>query len=230
MKKEVVVISLGGSQILKNGGINVNFLSKFKKIILNHSGRKKFIIVTGGGSVARTYIEGLRNIGSNEKLQSFAGISVTRHNARFMSYFFGLNQMEGVPHTLVGVKKMLKRQNVVFVGGLEYKPNQTSDSTAAKIAKDFDTRFINITNVAGLYDKNPVLNKNAKFIPYITWREFHNMAKKIPFKPGQHFVLDQKASKLIMDYKVRTYIIGDDLRNLDKLLSGQEFFGTNIYG
>ncbi|MEK6873278.1 MAG: UMP kinase [Nanoarchaeota archaeon] len=230
MKKEIIVISLGGSQILKNGKVNTNFLLKFRKIILKHSNRKKFIIVTGGGSVARTYISGLKEIGANEKLQSFAGISVTRHNARFMSYFFGLDQLEGVPHTLAGVKKLLKRQNVIFVGGLEYKPNQTSDSTAAQIAKELNTRFINITNVAGLYDKNPSEYKNAKFIPYITWKGLYDIAKKIPFKPGEHFVLDQKATKLIMDYKIRTYIVGDDLKNFDKLVSGQEFFGTNVYG
>ncbi|MBS3072783.1 UMP kinase [Candidatus Pacearchaeota archaeon] len=229
MKKEIVVISLGGSQILKNGEVNVNFLLKFKKIISGHSKEKKFIIVCGGGSIARTYINGLKKINASEKLQSFAGISVTRHNARFMSYFFGLDQLEGVPHTLEGVKKLLKRQNVVFVGGLEYKPEQTSDSTAAQIAKNFRAVFINITNVPGLHTSNPLTNKNAKFIPYISWEDFHNMADKIDFKPGQHFVLDQNASKIILNSKIKTYIIGNDLRNLDKLLNGQDFIGTSIY-
>ncbi|MBS3066307.1 UMP kinase [Candidatus Pacearchaeota archaeon] len=230
MKKEVVVISLGGSQILKNGKINIPFLLKFKKIILKHSKKKKFIIVTGGGSIARIYINGLKKINASIKLQSFAGISVTRHNARFMSYFFGQDQLDGVPHTLEGIKRLLNKEKIVFAGGLQYKPDQTSDGTAASIAKELGGVFINITNVDGLYNKNPLEYKDAKFIPYISWKDFHSIVSKIDFKPGQHFVLDQNASKTILDSKIKTYIIGDDLRNLDKLLYGKSFRGTSIYG
>ena len=42
MGKEVVVISLGGSQILNDGKINVNFLKRFKSII-NKNKRNKII-------------------------------------------------------------------------------------------------------------------------------------------------------------------------------------------
>ena len=230
MKKEVVVISLGGSQILKNGEINTPFLLKFKKIVLKHSKEKKFIIVTGGGSIARTYINGLKKIGKNEKLQSYAGISITRHNARFMSYFFGDENEEGIPHTLIHLGRMLKEKNIIFCGALEYKTKQTTDATSAKIASHFNGLFVNITNVAGLYTSNPLTNKNAKFIPEINWLNFNKLANKSKFKPGQHFVLDQTASKTILDNKIKTFIIGNDLRNLDKLLQGQNFKGTTIYG
>ena len=50
------------------------------------------------------------------------------------------------------------------------------------------------------------------------------------FKPGQHFVLDQKAAKIIMDNKIRTYIIGPNLKNLNNLLLGDKFKGTLIFG
>ena len=81
-----------------------------------------------------------------------------------------------------------------------------------------------------MYNKNPLEYKDAKFIPYISWKDFHSIVSKIDFKPGQHFVLDQNASKTILDSKIKTYIIGDDLRNLDKLLYGKSFRGTSIYG
>lgn len=230
MNKEVIVISLGGSQILKNGEINTPFLLKFKKIVLKYSKKKKFVIVTGGGSIARTYINGLKKIGKNEKLQSYAGISITRHNARFMSYFFGDENEEGIPHTLIHLGRMLKEKNIIFCGALEYKTKQTTDATSAKIASHFNGLFINITNVAGLYTSNPLTNKNAKLIPYISWKDFHNIVSKIDFKPGQHFVLDQTASKTILNNKIKTFIIGNDLRNLDKLLQVQNFKGTTIYG
>ena len=128
------------------------------------------------------------------------------------------------------VESMVKKQDIIFCGALEYHPHQTSDSTSAQIAGHFNSDFINITNVSGLYTANPLTNKNAKFIPYITWRKFHEIALKIPFKPGQHFVLDQKASKIIMDKKIKTYILGSNLRNLDNLLKNKKFSGTIIFG
>lgn len=230
MKKEVITLSLGGSLIFNKDEINIKFLSDFKRIILKNSKNYKFIIVCGGGKIARMYIDGLKLIGANERLQSFAGISVTRTNARFLSYFFGNENQEGIPSKIEEVEKMLKNKSIIFCGALEYHPNQTSDSTASEIAKHFKTEFINITNVEGMFSKNPMTNKDAKFIPAISWKEFNKAALKIEFKPGMHFVLDQKASKIIMDNKIKTYIIGDKIKNLDNLLNKRKFKGTIIFG
>ncbi|MBU4069393.1 MAG: UMP kinase [Nanoarchaeota archaeon] len=228
MQKKVIVISLGGSLIVPDK-IDIKFLKEFKKIIQKNTKKYKFIIICGGGSVARKYIYGLRNLNINEKLQSFAGISATRMNARFMNYIFDINPEKGIPHKLKTLKKYIRKQDIVFCGALEYKPHQTSDSTAADIAQKFKSDFINLTNIAGLYDKNPLKHKNAKFIQEISWKEFDKMANKTKFKPGQHFVLDQTASKIILQNKIKTYILGKNLKNLDNLLNNKKFKGTSIF-
>jgi len=231
MKKKVIVISLGGSQILQSSGeINLPYLRRLKKVLSKHSKKYKFIIVCGGGSVARKYISGLKKTGVSEKLQSFAGISATRMNARFMNYFFNIDPKHGIPHTHKTLRKYVRTQNVTFCGALEYQPNQTSDSTAAEIAKEFKADFINITNIRGLFTKNPKKFKNAKFIPKIAWKEFDKMANKSKFKPGQHFVLDQTASKIILKNKIKTYITGQQIKQIDNLLSNKAFNGTIISG
>lgn len=229
MKKKVIVLSLGGSLIVPNE-INLKYLQEFKKVLINYSKKYKFVVVCGGGSVARKYILALRESKIKEKLQSFAGISTTRMNARFMDYFFNINPDRGVPHTMRSLKKEVNKKDIVFCGALEYKPDQTSDSTAALISKKFRTIFINLTNVKGLYTKNPNENKDAKLIHSISWLDFDNMINKIKFKPGQHFVLDQKASKIIMKYKIKTYILGNNLRELSNLLRNKKFIGTEIQG
>lgn len=229
MKKKVIVISLGGSQIIPND-INLPYLNKLKKILKKYTRKYKFIIVCGGGSIARKYISALEKIGRNKKFRSLAGISATRMNARFMNYFFHINPKQGIPHTLKALKKVVRKQNITFSGALEYKSNQTSDSTAAEIAEEFKGEFINITNVKGLYTANPKKFKNAKLIPRITWKKFNKMATKSEFQPGQHFVLDQKASKRILKSKMTTYITGSDLKQLDNLLSNKNFIGTTIQG
>lgn len=231
MKKKVVVLSLGGSLIIPNE-IDTKFLKKFREVILKNTKRSKFIIVCGGGSTARRYIIGLDKEKINKKkfLQCLLGVSTTRINARFMTYFFGEDANQGIPHNMKEVKNLLRFNPVVFCGALRYGKDETSDGTSAKLANYFKTDFINLTDVKGLHDKNPKKYKNAKFIPKISWKDFHKMVDKVEFKPGQNFVLDQTTSKIIQKNKTTTYIIGKDLKQLENLLKGKKFIGTVIEG
>ena len=227
MKKKIIVLSLGGSLIIPDK-INYPYLKQFKKIINSNKKNYKFVVVCGGGSLARKYISVLKIEGKNQELQSYAGIAATRTNARFMSYFFGVDPHKGIPHKMKQVKNYLKTRDVVFCGALEYKSDQTSDSTAAGIARDLKAKFINLTNIKGLYTENPLKNKKAKFISKISWKDFEKMANKSKFQPGQHFVLDQTASKIIKEHKITTHIIGKDTKQLDNLLKNKKFVGTTI--
>src|SRR5271169_3182124 len=105
--KEVKVISLGGSLIVPEK-IDIPFLKEFKRIINKNKSKYKFIIVCGGGTVARKYISALEDLGLNEKFQDFSGISATRMNARFISYIFGFDPEKGIPHKLKDVENIIR--------------------------------------------------------------------------------------------------------------------------
>ena len=229
--KKVIVLSLGGSLIIPDK-IDSKFLNEFKKTLLKNKRKYKFVVVCGGGNTARNYIRGLENEKSRKKnfFQGLLGISTTRLNARFMTYFFGNDANKGIPHDMKEVKNSLRKNPVVFCGALRYAKNETSDGTSAKLANYFNCDFINLTNIKGLYDKNPKEHKNTKFIPEISWKSFFKMANKTKFKPGQHFVLDQSASKIILKNKIPTYIIGKDMKQLQRLLDCENFVGTKIWG
>ncbi len=227
MKKEVRVLSLGGSLIVPHE-INLKYLRSFREVIHNNTGKYKFVIVCGGGSVARKYIHALAEEKQNYYIQSLAGISATRLNARFMSYFFGINPEKGIPHDMKSVKNLLLRNDIVFCGALRYAPDQTSDTTALRLARYLKTDFINLTNVKGLYDKNPSEFKDAKFLPRATIHEFYGLVMKIQSKPGMHAPVDHSAIKIIKNNKIKTTLIGDDSMQLDNFLNGKEFVGTII--
>ncbi|MGD2073008.1 MAG: hypothetical protein PVG65_05925, partial [Candidatus Thorarchaeota archaeon] len=193
--KKSVVISLGGSLIVPEK-IDLSFLREFRKTIRKNARKYKFVIVCGGGTVARKYINALKEEGKPDFLQSLAGISVTRLNARFMSYFFGKDPKSGIPHDMKHVRSLLRKNDIVFCGALRYAPDQTSDSTAVKLANYLNSEFINLTNVAGLYTKNPKKYKDAKFIPKISRQDLYKMIMAIRFKPGQHAPLDQTSVKI----------------------------------
>ena len=225
--KEIVVMSLGGSLIVPEH-VDTKWIDNFKKTILGLTKKYKFAIVCGGGFIAREYITILKEEHKSKKQQSIAGIQVTRINAKIMSEVFQDKANKTLPVEMKQVKDMLQKEDIVFCGALRYAPNQTSDSTAAKLAKYLKTRFINLTNVDGLYTSNPSKNKDAKFIKNISWNEFEKKASKIEYRPGQHFVLDQKASTIIKKHKITTYILGKNLNNLKNLLDNKKFIGTII--
>jgi len=227
--KKVIVISFGGS-ILVPKDIDKQLIKEFKKVLLKNKKNYKFVVVCGGGSIARVYIRGLedREVRKKIYLQGILGIAVTRLNAKFMTYFFGENANQKLPMDMKDIESLLRIKDIVFCGALRYEKNETSDATSAKIANHFNTIFVNLTNVQGLYDKDPKKFKNAKFIPEISSEKFLKMFKE-KFKPGQHFILDKNAAKIINKYKIPTYVLSRDMQNLDNFLNNKHFIGTIIF-
>lgn len=221
----IVVISLGGSLIVPDE-VDYDYLKKFKKLILEFSKKNKVVIVSGGGSTARKYIKVLRREGLTEDRCSLLGIKATKLNAFLVSNFLGVNKI--IPDSIGGVKKDIKKRNIVVCGALGYHPKMTSDGDAAMIARALKGELINLTNVDGLYSKDPK-KKGAKLIPSIGLMEFYKIANKIKYKAGQHFVLDQSASKIIKESKIKTVILnGYKLGNFKRYLDGKKFKGTVI--
>ncbi|MFA4960205.1 MAG: UMP kinase [Candidatus Pacearchaeota archaeon] len=228
--KNLWVISLGGSRIVPND-IDEKFIKNFKKLIDSHP-HKKFIIVTGGGSTSRKYMKTIKNFGKNTKEQSQTGIAITRFHAKFMARIFGAkaNSPDNIPMNMKQSKNLLRKNQIVFCGALRWEADKTSDGTAAELAKHLKCKLINLTNVDGLYTKNPKKFRSTKKIPRISWKKFYEITNKIKFHAGQNFVLDQDAAKTIMKNNIPTYIIGD-LDDMDKILKEKkDFKGTLIEG
>lgn len=224
--KKIVVISLGGSLIVPEK-INFKFLDNFKKTLQRNYGKFKFVVVCGGGTIARKYIEALRNEGKSSRELAEAGIRATRMNALFMMQFFGRDANEKLPLDMIEVKNLIPKNQVVICGALRYEDKSTSDSTAAKLAHFLKSDFVNMTNVKGLYSDNPKKNPKAKLIPKISWRDFETMALKIKYRAGQNFVLDQNAAVMIRKNRINTYIVGSN-EALEKLIKNKKFVGTSI--
>lgn len=222
-----VVISLGGSLIIPEE-MDVTFLDQFRKTVQKYYKTHRFIIVCGGGSIARKYIAGLRKEKRSEKEISLAGIRATRMNAAFMMQFFGKEANDTLPLDMHTVKNNIHKNKVVICGALRYTPKSTSDSTAARLAHMLKCDFINITNVSGLYTADPHINKKAKLIRKISWKAFEEKARAKEYENGQHFVLDQRAAIFIRQNSVKTFIIGKNLKNFRNILDNKEFEGTLI--
>lgn len=221
--KKVIVISLGGSRIIPDK-IDVNFLKNFKKVIDKISKKHKVVVVTGGGKIARNYINALRSFNVGDKKQNLVGISATRLNARLVAAM--LNGNEEILTKISQVKKLLKNHDVVVCGGI--RPGVTSDGATAEIARYVKAdALVNITNVKGLYDKDPRKFKNAKFIPEISHKHFAKIVAKVKQRPGQHFVLDSLAARVARKNRIEVIIL-KDIKQLQNYLENKKFIGTVI--
>ncbi len=229
MVLDKVVISLGGSRIIPDD-VDYVFLKDFKKFIQKYP-NTKFVVVTGGGTTARKYINASRKLNGDIDKQSKAGIAITRFHANFMMDYFGKEANEDHPFSLKRVENLLQKNHIVFCGALRHTTiPQTTDATAAAIASYLKCPFVNLTNIKGVYTDNPKENKNAKFIKNISWEDFNNIAKKIKFSAGQHFVLDQKGASIIYKKKVPTYIVGC-LSDIEKIVQEKKnYLGSLISG
>lgn len=224
-----VVISIGGSIIIPDD-VNYDFLVRLKKTIFRLSKKHKIVIVTGGGKTARKYIKALAKNGASEYIQDVIGIECTRLNARLVSSFFGISRE--IPKTLEEVSSLISSFRLVICGGLGKGKligvGKTSDGTSAEVAQRIGAHlFINMTDVNGLYSKDPKRYKDAKFIPNISYSNFNKIISKVKEKPGEHFILDSYAAKIISRHKIRTIILRG-INNLGGAIENKKFVGTVI--
>ena len=230
MEKEVVVISLGGSLVYPSSlkEPDVKYLEKFEKFLDKLEEHHKVVILCGGGYPARSYMIPLQKRYKDQIYITVVGVATTRLNALFVAKFLKANQE--IPETKHEVKKLLETNKVVVCGALEVGPKQTTDSNAADVAALLNGKFANLTDVKGLYDKDPKKNKDAKFTKEISFEDFNEIVSKIKFKSGQHFVLDQTAAKTVYAHKVPTAIIkGTSFKSIENFIKGNDFDGTLIH-
>ena len=85
---ETVVLSLGGSVLVKDEN-DTSYLRKLAKILIGVSATQKLYVVVGGGKIARYYIKEGRELGADESFLDEMGIEVTRLNARLLIVALG---------------------------------------------------------------------------------------------------------------------------------------------
>ncbi len=222
------VLSLGGSIVSLESGINTPFLKKFKKLIEERAKQgDRFIIVVGGGFTARHYIKELKSVNSKVDLvdKDYLGIRATHLNAFLLKLIFSdlsYPQLISDPFIKINTKKAL-----IFSGG--YKPGNSSDLVAVYLAETYKAkRILNLSNIDYVYDSDPRKNSTAKKIKNLKWKEFLNIVGS-DWKPGMNAPFDPIASKRCWQKKKEVVVLdGRDIKNLANYFLGKQFRGTTI--
>lgn len=235
MARQTVVISLGGSLVApssaeasagKPGGfIDTAFLRRFKKVVEKHLEATRFAIIVGGGKPAREYQEALKAFGANSEELDWAGIRMSRANAKVVQQVFS---HESAPEIVIDPTQPMNTQKSVVVGA-GYEPGFSTDYVSVLLAKSMGaTSVINLTNVDYVYDKDPRRFKSANAIAKATWKEFRDIVGDA-WVPGMNTPFDPRAAKLGQQLGLTVYMLnGANLKQFENCLAGKPFVGTTI--
>jgi uridylate kinase len=230
-KGDVFVLSLGGSLIVPNGGIDTKFLIDFNAFIRDQisSKKRRFFITVGGGGTTRHYqkaAHAVRTEHIDDVDLDWLGLHATRLNAQLVRTIFrDIADQRVIKHYEVILK--IDKPLAIAAG---WKPGWSTDYCAITLCQDYNiSQAINLTNIDHVYSEDPRKNPQAKPLTDLTWETYRTMVGD-KWVPGMNAPFDPIASKLAQDTGVTVKIInGNDLNNLAKALDDQEFVGTTIH-
>ncbi len=230
-KRKRIIISVGGSLIVPNGGIGVDFLKKLNAFVrqkLAQDPSRQFFLVTGGGATARHYIDAGQEVIEGKLSRDdldWLGIHSSRLNAHLVRTIF---RDIAHPHIVKNFDIIRKAEEPVVVAA-GWKPGWSTDYDAILLCEDYgvDT-VLNLSNVTEVYDKDPNKFDDAKPIKEIGWPDFRKLVGD-EWIPGMNAPFDPIAAKKAQELGVKVVIMsGQDFDNIEKYFNGEEFVGTTI--
>ncbi|MDQ3869164.1 MAG: UMP kinase [Thermoproteota archaeon] len=224
MRKRIA-IKLSGSIFSEER--NEDTIKKYAEMLTDISIDVQPIVIAGGGKIARHYINLARCLGSDEASLDIIGIEVSRLNAKLLIAALGEEAYSQVPKNLEEVTIAAESGKIVIVGGLH--PGQSTNATSALIAEKVRaTRFLNATDVDGIYDLDPNTNRNAKLLNEITVSECMEILKDGSSMAGTYDLMDIVALKVIERSKIPTRVLRSDITNIKDAIIGTHHIGTEI--
>jgi len=225
---ETVVLSLGGSVLLKDDGPDTSYMRALSKLLIALSVKHKLYVVTGGGNIARQYIKAGRILGADESYLDEMGIEVTRLNARLMIIALRDWAYHSPPKNYEEAVHAGKNHSVVVMGGVS--PGITTDAVSALVAERVKAkRLVNATSVDGAYTADPKKDPDAARIPRMSHRELVELVGTAPHGAGPNHVFDPVGARVLERSKISLAIVdGRDLTNLRNAIEGKRFNGTTV--
>jgi len=142
MKKEVIVLSLGGSVFLPDK-IDIKFLLNFRKLIIKYLKKHKFVIITGGGKFCRYYQGAVKQFPKKKQTDAdMMGIFVSRLNAKLIRFLF---KDIANKKLMKSPRKKVNFKNMIIVAGWE--PGHSTDWDAVLAAKAYGAKKVFATDI-----------------------------------------------------------------------------------
>ena len=187
-------------------------------------------VVVGGGNIFRGVSAAAKGI--ERTAGDYIGMMATVMNAVYMQ---SIMEQKGIPVRVVSgldipqvcesyrfrrARRHLEKKRVVIFAGGTGNPFFTTDTGAVLRASEMECdALLKSTQVDGVYDDDPNINPNAKFIKNLTYDQI--LSSKLQ-------VMDLSAVELIKDKDTEIRVFNmDNPRNIEKVVNGENI-GTII--
>ncbi|MFO7796876.1 MAG: UMP kinase [Promethearchaeati archaeon] len=178
MNNKNIVIKIGGSLLFdKNKQINSKKITEFCDLVKENKNYDAIIIIVGGGIIAREYLNFIRKYTQNEALADLVGIYFSQINAKLLISYFKDLAYPLVPKNIDELSVALLSKKIIIMGGLQ--PGQSTTSVALEVAEFIKAKqTIILTNVNGIYNKDPKKHKDAKLLEHLNYSELSEIILK----------------------------------------------------
>ncbi len=220
-----IIINLGGSVIVPED-INIKLLSRWREFIQKYAKKHTFVIVVGGGKLARKYQESARAIRAiTVKEGDWLGIFATRVNAKLVQTVFG----KLAASEIIDNAEKLGVLSAPVTIACGWEPGSSTDLISARIAKYYGVpEIVMAGKPAYVFSKNPDQFVDARPFAKLSWAEYW---KLIPHKwePGVSVPIDPVCAKFSKVNKLSAIVVdGRNINNIEYLLQGEECEGTIV--
>ncbi len=224
---EKVVVSLGGSVLVPDED-DARAIDGLVTLLRSVSRKVKLFAVTGGGRVARYYIETGRALGVPERRLDELGIGITRMNARLLGAALkGVANREPAT-SYAEAARLARHYPVVLMAGT--RPGHTTDRVSASLARFVRAaRIVNATSVDGVYTTDPRKDPAARRLDRISFEDLVRITGEGHRAAGPSMVFDPVAARVLARDRIPLSVVrGRDLASLEAAILGHSFQGTLV--
>lgn len=221
-----LVIRIGGSVVASP--LNTNLIGEFVELLkelvrLKH----EVVLVVGGGTLARDFIQYAKSLGLNEPEQDMTAISVSRLIAQLFVLKLDKIGTGTVSASLEDIAEELGKGKIVVMGGL--RPGMTTDGVAALAAEQIKADlFVKATDQEGIYTRDPRKHKDAVKIDRLSFDDLTRFLEQDKHKAGIHQIIDPEAVQILRKSKTKTVVVsGFKPENVLSAVNGEKI-GTVI--
>ena len=229
-----IVIKIGGSLLFTdNNKVDTDKVIEFCSILKNNKDSANSVVVCGGGSIAREYIDAVRSLKGSESLSDIFGIDVSRTNSKLLITSLQDYAYPQVPKTLEELSVALLFNKIIVMGGLQ--PGQSTTSVASEVAELIQAdNLIVLTDVEGIYNKDPKRFTDAQLLKKINYDQLQeiilDLGKDDQAAAGEYRIFDSVSLQILKRSEINAMIMsGTNLNNFIRFWDGEKgITGTEI--
>ena len=151
---------------------------------------------------------------------------IFRINARLLIACLEEYAFPNIPSSIEELSIALLFKKLIVMGGLQ--PGQSTTSVALEVAEFINARkLVVLTNVKGIYDKDPKLFRDAKIFKKISYNKLQDLILKTSgdnqARAGEYRIFDAVSLQILKRSNIEVIVIsGKELNEFRKFISGKD--------